>query len=201
MALLRGSTTHWSMSHSAGKAGSMHLAGGVLSSDQGGAVLRGVPAGLTARQFDGQFDGLVLGASSDQPTSRHNTRLGKVCRMWRRTCSSELPKQLQIMQAEQWQTSVEKAGWVSVMQLECTRFLTASRIKLWWAYVCILAYILQARAASARSKSHLVCDSRRMGAAGGWCLAGAARGVTSHRRRSSCSWNSSTAGRMPSCCR
>lgn len=78
----------------------MHLAGGVLSSDRGGAVLRGVPAGLTARQFDGLFDGLVLGASSDQPTSSHDMRLGKVCVRWRRKCSSKLLEHLQIMQAK-----------------------------------------------------------------------------------------------------
>jgi hypothetical protein len=78
----------------------MHLAGGVLSSDRGDAVLRGVPAGLNARRFDGLFDGLVLGASCDQPTSRHDMRLGKVCVRWQRNCSSRLLEHLQIMQAE-----------------------------------------------------------------------------------------------------
>ena len=67
----------------------MHLAGGVLTSDVGGAVLRGVPAGVTARRFDGQFEGLVLGASSDQSTSRHDLRLGKVCGRWLGNCSTK----------------------------------------------------------------------------------------------------------------
>jgi hypothetical protein len=61
------------------KFGTMHLGGGALASDMGGTVLRGVPAGVTARQFGGRFDGLVLGVSTDQPTSRYDLRLGEVC--------------------------------------------------------------------------------------------------------------------------
>jgi hypothetical protein len=127
--------TPWSMSHAAGKAGSMRLAEGVLTSDQGGAVVRGVPASLTARQFDGSFDGLVLGVSSDQSTSRHDLRLGKVCGSWLSNFDSELPERLQIMHADYGVTSVKTDGCFRVMQLECTRFLAASRIKLWWAHV------------------------------------------------------------------
>jgi hypothetical protein len=66
------------MSRSAGSASSVHLDGGVLTSSLGAAVLRDVPAAVTTRPFGSTFDGLVLGINSDQPTSCHELRLGKV---------------------------------------------------------------------------------------------------------------------------